>query len=198
MSLPYSQACENNKDPILSILKQVLSGSEQVLEIGSGTGQHAEYFAQQLPNIHWQASERHEHLTGLARRLQQAGLSNLPAPIELDINRQQLPKGPFNAVFTANTLHIMSWRTVERLFATIDRLLPAQAHLCIYGPFNYAGTYTSGSNELFDQSLKSRDANMGIRDIEQVQQLAQRCGFNHLQDFQMPANNRLLHFYRNQ
>lgn len=196
MSLPYSQACENNKQPILTLLQQLLSDSEAVLEIGSGTGQHAEYFAEHLPHLTWQASDRQEHLAALQQRLAQAGLANAPQPIELDINRQQLPRCQYDAIFTANTLHIMSWPTVERMFAAISQLLKQPGHLCIYGPFNYAGTYTSGSNELFDQSLRSRNAQMGIRDIEKVQQLAQRYDFNRLQDFQMPANNRLLHFYR--
>ncbi|RAJ94892.1 DUF938 domain-containing protein [Aliidiomarina maris] len=195
MPLPYSHACENNKDPILQVLKEILQPGQKVLEIGAGTGQHAEYFAAQLPEIEWQASDRAEHLDGLQRRFAQAGLSNLADPIELDINRQQLPRCQFDLVYTANTLHIMSWPTVERLFNGLRKVLADNGKLIIYGPFNYAGTYTSGSNELFDQSLRSRNAHMGIRDIEKVQRLADQAGFNCLQDYQMPANNRLLYFF---
>lgn len=197
MSLPYSQACENNKQPILEVLQKLFADAQSVLEIGSGTGQHAEYFAEHLNHLTWQPSDRAEHLDGLKRRIEQANLSNLLAAIELDINRQQFPHQHFDAVFTANTLHIMSWPTVERMFAKLAQVTQSSGHICIYGPFNYAGLYTSGSNELFDQSLKSRNALMGIRDIEKVQQLAQSHGYNQLQDFQMPANNRLLHFSAN-
>lgn len=196
MSLTYSQACENNKQPILDVLAKLLEGRNSVLEIGSGTGQHAEFFAAELPHITWQSSDVANHIDSIQQRIDQAALPNLPAAIELDINRQQLPTRKFDVVFTANTLHIMSWPTVERMFKTVSSLLGPQGQLCIYGPFNYAGTYTSGSNELFDQSLRSRNAQMGLRDIEKVQQLAQCFDFNHLNDFQMPANNRLLHFFR--
>lgn len=194
MPLPYSQACEKNKQPILEVLQKIFADAQSVLEIGSGTGQHAEFFAEHLSHLKWQASERTEHLEGLNRRIAQANLSNLLPAIELDINRQHFPRHQYDAVFTANTLHIMSWPTVERMFASLAKATQGLGHICIYGPFNYAGVYTSGSNELFDQSLKSRNALMGIRDIEKVQQLAQRHGYNRLQDFQMPANNRLLHF----
>ncbi|MCC5878736.1 MAG: DUF938 domain-containing protein [Idiomarina sp.] len=195
MPLPYSQACENNKDPILERLQELFVDTYSVLEIGSGSGQHAEHFAENLTHLNWQPSERAEHLSGLNRRIAQASLPNLAPAIELDINRQHLPRQTYDAIFTANTMHIMSWPTVERMFASLDKVLAEGGRLCIYGPFNYAGVYTSASNELFDQSLKGRHASMGIRDIEQVQRLAQRHGFNCLQDFQMPANNRLLHFY---
>ena len=195
MSLPYSQACENNKNAILEVLQPLLVNARSVLEIGSGTGQHAAHFAASLPHLTWQSSDVAANLEGLQQRINHAALSNLPRAIEFDINRHPRPAGKFDAVFTANTLHIMSWRTVERMFATISSLLDEGA-LCIYGPFNYGGTFTSGSNELFDQSLRSRNGHMGIRDIEKVQQLAQCYDFNHLKDYQMPANNRLLHFLR--
>lgn len=195
MSLPYSQACENNKNAILEVLQPLLVNARSVLEIGSGTGQHAEHFAASMPHLTWQTSDVAANLGGLQQRIDHVALSNLPRAIEFDINRHPRPTGKFDAVFTANTLHIMSWRTVERMFATIGSLLE-EGSLCIYGPFNYGGTFTSGSNELFDQSLRSRNAHMGIRDIEKVQQLAQCYDFNHLNDYQMPANNRLLHFFR--
>jgi len=196
MTLPYSQACENNKGPILEVLQPLFDNVTTVLEIGSGTGQHAEFFAAAMPHLTWQTTDMADNLSGIQQRIDQARLRNVPPVIEFDVNRHQLPNGKFDAVFTANTLHIMSWRTVEQMFATISSLLNPRGQLCIYGPFNYGGTYTSGSNELFDQSLRSRNAQMGIRDIEKVQQLAQCFNFNPLKDYQMPANNRLLHFYR--
>lgn len=194
MTRPYSQACENNKDPILHHLTRLLANCERVLEVGSGTGQHAEYFARHLPHITWQSSERADSLAGLQTRISQAALPNLPAPLEFDVTREQQPATRYDALFTANTLHIMRWSAIERLFRLLPGLLTARGCVCIYGPFNYAGGYTSASNELFDQSLRSRDALMGIRDIEKIQQLAQQYGLSHLHDYQMPANNRLLFF----
>ncbi|RUO33355.1 DUF938 domain-containing protein [Aliidiomarina soli] len=196
MSLPFSQACENNKRPIFEILSKALSEPGSVLEVGSGSGQHAEFFAQQLPHIRWQCSDVEANLPGLQARIREAQLENLPAALAFDVNRQQIISGRFDLVYSANTLHIMSWPTVVRFFKTLPALLNEHGSVWIYGPFNYGGLYTSGSNELFDQSLKSRNAGMGIRDIEKVQQLAHSQGFTHLQDYQMPANNRLLRFYK--
>lgn len=194
MTLSYSHACERNKEPILHHLKQLFAECSTILEIGSGTGQHAEYFAQHLPHLDWQSSEHPSNLTSLQTRIAQTDLPNLLKPLEFDVTREQSPRLRYDAVFTANTLHILSWSAVERLFERLPHLLTSTGCLCIYGPFNYAGNYTSASNELFDQSLRSRDARMGLRDLEKVQQLAQRYGLSYLHDYQMPANNRLLFF----
>lgn len=190
--LPFSQACENNKEPILAVLKQAFYQTTTVLEIGSGTGQHAVYFASQLTHLRWQASDQQHYLPELNERLRRAALRNLPQALCLDVTQQQLPAGNFDGLFTANTLHIMSWSMVESMFKRLNRLLSENATLCIYGPFNYNGTFTSASNQAFDQSLKSRDPAMGIRDVEQVLVLAEAQGFSLQQDHAMPANNRLL------
>lgn len=196
LDLPFSQACENNKAPILEILSQAFSQCISILEIGSGTGQHAEHFARHLPHLSWQASDQAHYLPGLNERLKRAALVNLPQALCLDVTQQHLPVGRFDGLFTANTLHIMSWSMVESLFQRLDKLLNDNATLCIYGPFNYNGHFTSLSNQLFDQSLRSRDAAMGIRDSEQVFALAKSQGFSLHQDCTMPANNRLLWFKR--
>jgi cyclopropane fatty-acyl-phospholipid synthase-like methyltransferase len=194
--LPYSQACENNKSPILSVLNQAFANSQQVLEIGSGTGQHAVYFASQLAHLSWQSSDQHCNLPALAERIRRAALANLPPPLALDISCDSAPAQQFDGIFTANTLHIISWLLVKRLFSRLDEFAAQEATLCIYGPFNYQGQYTSASNQAFDTSLRSRDPTMGIRNSEDILQLAAEQGFLLKQDVAMPANNRLLWFKR--
>ncbi|WP_213994849.1 DUF938 domain-containing protein [Arsukibacterium sp.] len=192
--LPFSQACENNKTPILTVLQQAFAGCNWVLEVGSGTGQHAVHFAENLPHLCWQASDQPVYLAGLTERIRRAGLANLPLPLPLDICADPAPLTSADGLFTANTLHIMPWPVVQKFFSRLSELTQASAALCIYGPFNYNGQFSSASNAAFDASLKSRDPLMGIRDIEQVQALAQQQGFRLQQDCTMPANNRLLWF----
>lgn len=194
--LPFSQACENNKAPILAVLQQAFANCSKVLEVGSGTGQHAVHFAAALPHLHWQASDQAMYLPGLTERLRRAALPNLPLPLQLDISADALSQQQFDALFSANTLHIMPWPVVEQFFSRLTGLTTAQATLCIYGPFNYNGGFTSASNKAFDLSLKSRDPAMGIRDIAAVTALAGAAGFSLQQDHSMPANNRLLQFRR--
>jgi cyclopropane fatty-acyl-phospholipid synthase-like methyltransferase len=192
--LPFSQACENNKAPILAVLQQAFANANHVLEIGSGTGQHAEHFAAALTHLTWQASDQSMYLADLSRRIKRTALANLPPPLLLDISQTPVSQHSFDAVFSANTLHIMPWPVVEQFFCRLSELTTPQATLCIYGPFNYNGEFTSASNAAFNLSLQQRDAAMGIRDIEAVVQLAQQQGFRLLQDVAMPANNRLLWF----
>jgi cyclopropane fatty-acyl-phospholipid synthase-like methyltransferase len=194
--LPFSQACENNKAPILAVLQQAFANCSKVLEVGSGTGQHAVHFAAALPHLRWQASDQAVYLSDLTERLRRAALPNLPLPLQLDISADALPEQQFDALFSANTLHIMPWPVVELFFSRLAGLTTQQATLCIYGPFNYNGRFTSESNKAFDQSLKSRDQAMGIRDIAAVVALANAAGFTLQHDHSMPANNRLLQFLR--
>ncbi|WP_372627466.1 DUF938 domain-containing protein [Arsukibacterium sp.] len=192
--LPFSQACENNKGPILTLLTQAFANCNYILEVGSGTGQHAVYFAENLTHLCWQASDQPVYLAALAERIRRANLSNLPAPLALDICEKTAPGQLMDGLFTANTLHIMPWPVVQQFFSRLKALLQDNATLCIYGPFKYAGNFTSESNAHFDASLKQRDDAMGIRNIEAVLMLAQQQGFNLLQDVAMPANNQLLWF----
>lgn len=194
--LPFSQACENNKAPILAVLQQAFADCTQVLEIGSGTGQHAVHFAAALPKLIWQTSDQPQYLSTLAERVRRSALTNLPPPLPLDIRDTMSLSKQYDGIFSANTLHIMPWPVVQQLFARLNDFCTAEATLCIYGPFNYNGRFTSSSNQAFDTSLKSRDAAMGIRDSEQVVLLAQQQGFVLQQDISMPANNRLLWFRR--
>lgn len=192
MNKSFSPAAENNKQPILQIISTVFLESTKVWEIGSGTGQHACFFAQQLPHLQWQATDREENLTGINCRIEEAGLSNLPLALALNVMDTEWPCQQVEAVFTANTLHIMHWKEVEQFFAGLAKLLLAEAVVCIYGPFNYHGYYTSDSNKRFDDSLKMRDPQSGIRDFYAIEKLATGLGLKIKDDFAMPANNRLL------
>jgi cyclopropane fatty-acyl-phospholipid synthase-like methyltransferase len=187
---PFAPACERNRDPILAVLRAHLTDRSRVLEIGSGTGQHAVHFAAALPFLLWQASDVAGNLPGIRAWLDEAKLPNTPAPIVLDVDGDEWPATPFDAIFSANTLHIMRWREVEKLFAALGRITTRDAKLAIYGPFNYGSAFTSDSNAAFDASLKARAAHMGIRDAEAVDALAHAAGFALIDDVAMPANNR--------
>jgi cyclopropane fatty-acyl-phospholipid synthase-like methyltransferase len=192
---PFSDACERNRDPIFAALRSHFSDRERVLEIGSGTGQHAIYFAAKMPSLIWQSSDRAENLPGVRAWLDDAALPNTPPPIDLDVN-DDWPTPRFDGIFSANTLHIMSWSEVELLFRKLASISTPDAKLAIYGPFNYDGQFTSESNAAFDRSLKSRGAQMGIRDFEAVNALASNAQFALIDDVSMPANNRLLVWQR--
>jgi len=192
MDLPFSEACERNKGPILEHLAPALARASSVLEIGSGTGQHAVHFARHLPAVAWQPSDRAEWLPGLAARIAAEGPANLAAPLELDVAWERWPVGPADAVYSANTLHIMSWPEVEALFRGAGRTLTPGGVLAIYGPFRYGGRFTTDSNAQFDAGLRGRDPASGIRDFESVNALAHAEGLALEADHAMPANNQLL------
>jgi cyclopropane fatty-acyl-phospholipid synthase-like methyltransferase len=188
---PLSAACERNHDPILEVLRQQFADRRRVLEIGSGTGQHAVHFAAALPHLVWQTSELEANLAGIRLWLEESRLRNLPPPVALDVTGTW-PDMRFDAVFTANTLHIMSWSNVQTLFAALPKVLTADAMLAAYGPFNYDGRFTSASNAAFDEWLKQRSPESGIRDFAAVDELAHSIGFGLVEDRAMPANNRTL------
>ncbi|WP_150050970.1 MULTISPECIES: DUF938 domain-containing protein [Methylomonas] len=193
---PFSQACENNKQAILEILQTVFVKPTTIWEIGSGTGQHACYFAANLPHLFWQATDRRDNLPGIRLWQADAKLANLGQPLSLDVNDEAWPAERIEAVFTANTLHIMSQAEVETLFLRLNVYLSEQAILCIYGPFNYAGNYTSASNARFDAWLKERNPLSCIKHFEHIAGLAAQIGMTLTADHAMPANNRLLVFQR--
>jgi SAM-dependent methyltransferase len=193
---PFSEACERNQGPILAVLREVLAERALVLEIGSGTGQHAVHFAHGLPHLTWQASDLAQHLPGIRAWRNEAALHNLPEPIELDLDQSSWPDVHADAVFTANTLHIVSWPQVQRLFKNVARLLPTRGVLAVYGPFNYGGRYTAQSNARFDVMLRERDPASGIRNFEDVDRLAREQGLVLERDVAMPANNRTLVWVR--
>lgn len=193
---PFSQSCENNRGPILSELVRVFARSRKVLEIGSGTGQHAVFMAPRLPHLSWQTSDLADNHPGINRWIDEYPSSNLLRPLTLDVCRQPPPGLEADAVFSANTCHILSWQNVENLFRVIDRLLSESGTLVIYGPFNYHGRYTSPSNEKFDAWLKQQAPHQGIRDFEKVNALAVAADFRLVEDNPMPSQNRLLVWQR--
>lgn len=183
---PFSEASERNRAPILAILQRVFKETRKVLEIGSGTGQHAAYFTAALPHLVWQASDRAENLPGI----REWGVD----PIELDVDRAW-PDVDADAVFSANTCHIMSWPQVGRMFEGVGRMRSLKA-FCLYGPFNYGGKHSSESNARFDAMLRGRDPASGLRDLEDMEKLGKKAGLQLVEDNAMPANNRLLVFAR--
>lgn len=197
MTKPFSESCERNREPILAVLREVFAEARRVLEIGSGTGQHAVYFGAALPHLTWQTSDLPAHHAGIHLWLKDAGLPNVLPPRVLDAcDAQTWPAQGYDAVFSANTLHIMRWAAVVNCFQLIGRTLEPDGILVVYGPFNYGGDYTSDSNRRFDAWLKARDPASGIRDFEAVDALARAQGLRLARDVAMPANNRTLVWVR--
>ncbi|MEJ2396349.1 MAG: DUF938 domain-containing protein [Candidatus Thiodiazotropha sp.] len=188
---PYAESCEENKAPILAVLSRLFSDVHSVLEIGSGTGQHAVHFAAAMPHLIWHTSDVAEHHPGMHAWLDEAALPNTRDPIDLDV-RGNWPEETFDAVFSANTVHIMGWSAVEALFAGIGKVLAEGGCFALYGPFNYNGQYSSESNRRFDVWLKQRDPLSGIRDFADLNQLAEAQGLKFEEDIEMPVNNRIL------
>lgn len=192
-SLPYSQACENNKQPILTVLERAFADRRQILEIGSGTGQHAVFLAPALPHLQWQPSDLAVHHAGISAWIDAYPAPNLYRPRVFDLRHDDWP-GECDAVFSANTAHIVSWPLVQRMLKLSGEALPTGGVLTLYGPFNYQGDYTSDSNRNFDAMLRARDPDSGIRDFEAVCDEAARWGLTLQEDNALPANNRLLVF----
>lgn len=191
--LPFAPACERNKQPILEVLQRVLPTAGLVLEIGSGTGQHVVHFSEHLPDLQWQPSEQAENLAGLQRRLDlQAGANVLPA-IQLDV-AAAWPELDVVAIISANTAHIMSWLEVVCMFDGVAGLLKPAGVFSLYGPFNVNGEFTSASNQQFDQQLRSQKPAMGLRDVVELEKLAQQRQMYLEQRIAMPANNQVLVF----
>lgn len=189
---PFSQACEQNQHIILAVLKDYLVEPQWVFEIGSGTGQHAVFFARELPFLHWQPSDLSENLPGISAWIEYSGLDNISHPITLDVASTNWPEISAGCFFSANSLHIMSWNHVIAFFGGLARVAEPNAHLIVYGPFNYNNEFTSESNREFDAYLRSRDPLSGVRNFDDIDELANAAGFTLLEDRAMPANNRTL------
>ena len=189
---PFSQACENNKDAILSVIAPLLKDKNNLLEVGSGTGQHAVYFSEKLSHLHWQTSDMKENHEGINQWIDDTSSKNIERPIEIDVLNYQWSKNKYSAIYSANTAHIMSWCAVQALFRGVGETLVNNGLFILYGPFNYNGKFTSESNERFEQWLKSIDVERGIRDFEAANRLAEENGMKLLKDYEMPANNRIL------
>jgi hypothetical protein len=199
MDKPFSPACEENKAPILAVLRPLYADRRRVLEIGAGTGQHAVHFARAMPHLTWQCSDVPAHLPGIGLWLAEADLPNLPRPIALDVDGVWPGPDPgahahsrFDAAFSANTAHIMSPAQVEHMFAGVGALLPAEAPFALYGPFSRGGRHSSRSNAEFDRMLRARDPLSGVRDLDDLIRIADAAGLLLEADIAMPVNNRTL------
>lgn len=193
---PFSESCEQNKAPILAILEKEISPQHHsLLEIGSGTGQHAVYFAAEFPHVSWQPSDQEQNLAGIKLWIQDCKSGNLLQPLVLD-TQDSWPDSNYDLVFSANTAHIMSWPAVCAMFSGVEDCLHPDGKMILYGPFNYDGKYTSASNAQFDQWLKQRDPDSGIRDVSDLSKLAKKHGMCLAKDYEMPANNRILVWQR--
>ena len=190
--LPFSAACERNQAPIVDILREVFATSRVVLEVGSGTGQHAVHFAQAMPHLVWQPSDRPQSLSLSQARIAKARLANLRATVELDVDVSTWPIASSDSIFTANTLHIIREASVQAFFRGVGRVLDTPGTLAVYGPFRYRGQFTSASNAKFDAELRARDPQSGIRDFEAVNTLAMAIGLRLIGDHSLPAHNQLL------
>ncbi len=193
---PFAESCAENQQVILETIAPLLRERREVLEIGSGTGQHAVHFAAAMPHLRWQTTELAPHHAGIRLWIEDAGLANVLPPLELDVSGESWPAGSYDAVFSANTAHIMSWSQVQAMFAGVGRLLRPGGLCMLYGPFNYGGRYTSESNGRFDRWLKQRDPLSGVRDFEALDRLAQTRGMDLAADYEMPVNNRTLVWQR--
>ena len=189
---PYAISCDRNSEPILQVLKPRLEDKKHLLEVGSGTGQHAIFMAPHLPHMTWTLSDREENHPGIQLWLRDYPRFNLLGPVSFNLQRDDFPEGEYDTVFTANTLHIISWDLNLKLFDLLGKNLKTGAHFFVYGAFNYNGTFTSESNERFEKWLKERDPQSGIRDFEKVSEELAARGLCFAEDIEMPANNRLL------
>jgi hypothetical protein len=188
--LPIWPAAERNKQPILDVLQRVLPATGVVLELASATGQHVEHFARALPNLIWQPSDHDpEHIATLQERVRRAGLSNLLPPLRLDVTESTWPIEEVAAIYNANMIHIAPWEVTVGLFSGAGRLLQPGAALISYGPYSVDGQHISDSNRSFDESLKSRNPEWGVRDTLEVSKVANQHGFTLEERVQMPANN---------
>lgn len=190
--LPCSPACERNRQPILEALGPLLADRRRVVEIGSGTGQHAAWFAPRLPQLTWVATDLRANHPGIAAWLAASGADNLAGPLELDVTAEWPDLGPVDAAFSANTAHIMPEQAVAAMFAGLGERLPPGAPFCLYGPFMEQGRHTSTSNAAFDQDLRARGGGMGVRDLGWLLQVAAVAGFELENVLPLPANNRIL------
>ena len=193
-TISFSTAAERNRQPILDQLRLLMPLEGSVLEIGSGTGQHAVFFSRNLPELLWQPSDMEENLTGLQACFSAEANERILPLLKLDVVSDPWPGRSYDAAYSANTAHIMPWEAVIAMFAGVAAHLVTHARFCLYGPFNIDNRFTSQSNALFDTHLRAQDSQMGIRDMAAVEALANLHHMQLEQKLAMPANNFMLVF----
>lgn len=191
-SKPFAPSADRNKQAILEALQSELSGHERIVEIGSGTGQHACHIANAMPHILWQPTELADKLPGIEQWIHDSGCTNVLTPVVLDLASDNTPLEGASVCYSANTLHIVSWKLVQALFQYAASLLDERGKLIVYGPFSINGQHTSEGNRIFDEQLRTSDPYSGIRELRELDQLAGLHAFNSATVIDMPANNKLL------
>lgn len=187
---PFSPACERNKEPILEVLRRVMPKEGRILEIAAGTGQHAVHFAAAMPGLDWQPSDPDPSaLASIAAWAEEAALSNLRPPVQLDAAADNWPFKDLDAVYCANMIHISPWEAGLGLIRNAADALKTGGHLILYGPYKVGGRHIAPSNEAFDQSLRAQNPDWGIRNLDDVALEARRVGFQFAETAKMPANN---------
>jgi len=196
MDKPFSKACENNKKPILDVIGDYFNDSGLVLEIGTGTAQHAMYFAEKLQKLYWQTSDRSENIEGINLRVNEYTRYNLGRPLAIDVTQKEWQIDSCQGVFSANTSHIMNWHMVKNMFVGVGNILMPEKYFCLYGPFMFNGKYTTTSNESFDKKIQERDPKSGLKNFEDLQRLAESQGLSFFKRHDLPANNNVLVWQR--
>jgi SAM-dependent methyltransferase len=195
-TVPNAPAALRNRDPILQVLRSELRGTQRVLEIGSGTGQHAVHFAAALPGLVWQTSDLAENHAGIRHWIAESGVSNVLEPLLLNVSEPGDVHGKYTAVFSANTAHIMSVSAVADMIAYVACSLQEHGKFLLYGPFRVAGRFAGKGNVRFNRSLLAQDPAMGIRDLEWIDELAVRFDLRREKTYAMPAHNLLVVWQR--
>jgi cyclopropane fatty-acyl-phospholipid synthase-like methyltransferase len=197
MEKPYSASCDSNKDPILEVLKKtILPSDRRLLEVGAGTGQHAVYMSPHFPQLEWYPTDLSVNLPGMSLWFNEARVSTIQKPIRLDVSKDDFPKLKFDVVLTANTLHIMNWKDCKSFMKLLGHRLREGSRVIFYGPFKYQGDFSSPGDAEFDLSLKAKDPLSGIRAFEDINNNMIKNGFELIEDYEMPANNRTLVYQR--
>lgn len=186
---PYAEYAARNAAPILEILQREFGSASHVLEIGSGTGQHAVAFAAAMDHLHWQTSDLDENHAGIRAWIDGSGIENIAPPLSMDVRDAGVERGAYDAAFSSNTAHIMGIDAVERMFFLVGETLRPGGVFCLYGPFRQGGEFNSQSNADFDANLRQRDFVMGIRDIEKLDEFALAAGLQRVRFYAVPSNN---------
>ncbi len=192
MEKSFSQACENNKRPILDVIGGYFNEPGLILEIGTGSAQHAMYFAEKLRKLYWQTSDKAENIDDINAHVNEYTHYNLGRPLAIDVLQKDWQLEYCEGIFSANTTHIMNWQMVKNMFEGVGNLLLPEKYFCLYGPFTFNGKFTSSSNESFDKMLKERDPQSGLKNFEELQKLAESKGLNFFKQHDLPANNNIL------
>jgi len=190
-------ATGRNREPILAVLREVLPERGVVLEIASGTGQHAVYFARHFPGLTWQPSDGDpDSLASIAAWRAHSEVTNVAAPVVLDAAAAEWPVERVDAIFNANMIHISPWESCVGLMRGAGRVLAPGGRLVMYGPYKLDGEHTAPSNASFEQWLQARDPAWGVRDLDDVRGEAERAGLTFERRVEMPANNQIVVFRR--